>query len=84
MNYKSSSSALAIVMVASSVIPVSAATNEVIAGNDRFDTAARIADRMGNYNTAVLVNGSLHRKSVILFYHWILQNGWSREILLIN
>ena len=58
MNFKKKASALALcaVLLGTTVAPVSAATHEVIRGKDRYETAAQIADKMGNYDTAILVN----------------------------
>ena len=58
MNFKKKASALALcaVLLGTSIAPVSAATHEVIRGKDRYETAAQIADKMGNYDTAILVN----------------------------
>ena len=33
-------------------------THEKIAGSDRYDTAAKIADKLGSYDTAVLINAT--------------------------
>ena len=58
MNFKKKASALALcaVLLGTSIAPVSAATHEVIRGKDRYETAAMVADKMGNYDTAILVN----------------------------
>ena len=58
MNFKKKASALALcaVLLGTTVAPVSAATHEVIRGEDRYETAAKIAGQMGNYDTAILVN----------------------------
>ena len=58
MNFRKKASALALcaVLLGTSVAPVSAATHEKIAGANRYETAAMIADKMGNYETAILVN----------------------------
>ena len=58
MNFRKKASALALcaVLLGTTVAPVSAATHEVIRGKDRYETAAMIADKMGNYDTAILVN----------------------------
>ena len=58
MNFKKKASALALcaVLLGTSIAPVSAATHEVIRGEDRYETAAKIAGQMGNYDTAILVN----------------------------
>ena len=53
---KSSSLALCAVLLGTSIAPVSAATQTSIIGANRYDTAAKIADNMGNYDTAILVN----------------------------
>lgn len=57
MKFKKKASALALcaVLLGTSLVPVSAAQDEII-GKDRFETAAKVADRLGNYNTAILVN----------------------------
>ena len=58
MKFKKKASALALcaVLLGTSVAPVSAATHEKIAGANRYETAAMIADKMGDYETAILVN----------------------------
>lgn len=58
MNFRKKASALALcaVLLGTSIAPVSAATHEVIRGKDRYETAAKIAGQMGNYDTAILVN----------------------------
>lgn len=53
---KASVLALCAILLGTSIAPISAATKDKIAGKDRYETAARIADRMGNYETAILVN----------------------------
>lgn len=53
---KASSLALCAVLLGTSIAPVSAATKTEIIGSNRYETAAKIADKMGNYDTAVLVN----------------------------
>ena len=53
---KASSLALCAVLLGTSIAPVSAATQTSIIGANRYDTAAKIADNMGNYDTAILVN----------------------------
>lgn len=53
---KASALALCAILLGTSIAPISAATKDKIAGKDRYETAARIADRMGNYETAILVN----------------------------
>ena len=55
---KASSIALAAILMASSIAPVNAYMKEEIVGSNRYETAAKVADRMGNYSTAVLVNGN--------------------------
>ena len=55
---KASSIALAAILMGSSVISANAYMKEEIAGSNRYETAAKVADRMGNYSTAVLVNGN--------------------------
>ena len=54
---KASSIALAVILMGSSVISANAYMKEEIVGENRYETAAKVADRMGNYSTAVLVNG---------------------------
>ena len=53
---KASSLALCAVLLGTSIAPVSAATKTEIVGANRYETAAKIADKMGNYDTAILVN----------------------------
>lgn len=53
---KASSLALCAVLLGTSIAPVSAATKTEIIGANRYETAAKIADKMGNYDTAILVN----------------------------
>ena len=55
---KASSIALAVILMGSSVISANAYMKEEIVGSNRYETAAKVADRMGNYSTAVLVNGN--------------------------
>ena len=55
---KASSIALAAILMASSIAPVNAYMKEEIVGSNRYETAAKVADRMGNYSTAILVNGN--------------------------
>ena len=58
MKFKEKASALTLcaVLLGTSIAPVSAATQTSIIGANRYDTAAKIADNMGNYDTAILVN----------------------------
>ena len=58
MKFRKKASALVLcaVLLGTSVVPVSAANKDEIVGANRYDTAAKIADRMGNYDTAILVN----------------------------
>ena len=44
-------------MLVSSMGMAGAATHSTIAGQDRFETASKIADLQGSYSTAILVNG---------------------------
>ena len=53
---KLSALTLSAVLFGTSIAPVSAASKSEIVGANRYETAAKIADRMGNYNTAILVN----------------------------
>ena len=55
---KASSIALAAILLTSSIVPVNAYMKEEIVGSNRYETAAKVADRMGNYSTVVLVNGN--------------------------
>lgn len=54
---KASSVVLAAVLMAGSVMPVGALTKQSIVGANRYETAGKIADNLGNYSKAVLVNG---------------------------
>ena len=58
MKFREKASALVLcaVLLGTSIVPVSAANKDEIVGANRYDTAAKIADRMGNYDTAILVN----------------------------
>lgn len=58
MNFRKKASALALcaVLLGTTVAPVSAATHEKLVGKDRYETAAMVADQMGKYETAILVN----------------------------
>ncbi len=58
MNFRKRVSALVLcaVLLGTSIAPVSAATHEEIVGKNRYETAAMIADKMGDYETAILVN----------------------------
>lgn len=58
MNFRKKASALALcaVLLGTTIAPVSAATHEKLVGKDRYETAAMIADQMGDYETAILVN----------------------------
>ena len=58
MKFREKASALVLcaVLLGTSIVPVSAANKDEIVGSNRYDTAAKIADRMGNYDTAILVN----------------------------
>ena len=58
MNFRKKASALALcaVLLGTTIAPVSAATHEKLVGKDRYETAAMIADKMGDYETAILVN----------------------------
>ena len=53
---KASVLTLCAILLGTSIAPVSAATQTSIIGANRYDTAAKIADNMGNYDTAILVN----------------------------
>ena len=55
---KASSIALAAILMGSSVITANASMKEEIVGSNRYETAAKVADKMGNYSTAILVNGN--------------------------
>ena len=58
MNFRKKASALVLcaVLLGTTVAPVSAATHEKLVGKDRYETAAMVADQMGKYETAILVN----------------------------
>ena len=58
MKFRERVSALVLcaVLLGTSIAPVSAATHEIIRGKNRYETSAQIADKMGNYETAILVN----------------------------
>ena len=53
---KLSALTLSATLLLTSIVPISAATRDSIVGVNRYETAAKIADRMTNYNTAILVN----------------------------
>lgn len=53
---KLSALTLSAVLFGTSLMPVSAAKVSEIVGSNRYDTAAKIADNVGNYDTAILVN----------------------------
>lgn len=53
---KLSALTLSAVLFGTSLVPVSASKVSEIAGLNRYETAAKIADNVGNYNTAILVN----------------------------
>ena len=55
---KVSSIVLAAILLTSSIAPVNAYMKEEIVGSNRYETAAKVADKMGNYSTAILVNGN--------------------------
>ena len=55
---KASSIALAVILLTSSIAPANAYMKEEIVGSNRYETAAKIADQMGDYSTAILVNGN--------------------------
>ena len=55
---KASSIALAAILMAASIAPVNAYMKEEIVGSNRYETAAKVADRMRNYSSAILVNGN--------------------------
>ena len=55
---KASSIALAAILMGTSIAPANAYMKEEMVGSNRYETAAKVADRMGNYSTAVLVNGN--------------------------
>ena len=55
---KASSIALATILMTASIVPVNAYMKEEIVGSNRYETAAKVADRMGNYSSAILVNGN--------------------------
>ena len=55
---KASSIAIASILLATSIVPVNALTKFEIVGENRYETAAKVADEMGNYSKAILVNGA--------------------------
>ena len=55
---KVSSILLSAILCATLITPVNAKANDSIIGSNRFETAAKIADRVGHYDTAILVNGN--------------------------
>ena len=55
---KTSAIVLAVVLTAGSLVPVNAFMKQEIVGNNRYETAAKIADQMGDYSSAILVNGN--------------------------
>ena len=55
-NKKCLSIALITVLIGASFTGVKASEKDSIIGSNRYETAAKVADRMGNYNTAILVN----------------------------
>ena len=55
---KASAIVLAVVLTAGSLVPVNAFMKQEIVGNNRYETAAKVADQMGDYSTAILVNGN--------------------------
>lgn len=55
---KASAIVLAVVLTTGSLVPVSAFMKEEIVGSNRYETAAKIADQMGDYSSAILVNGN--------------------------
>ncbi len=54
---KASSIALAAILLTSSIIPANALMKQEIIGSNRYETAGKVADRMGNYSSVILVNG---------------------------
>ena len=54
---KASSIAIASILLTSSIVPVNALTKFEIVGENRYETAAKVADEMGSYSKAILVNG---------------------------
>ena len=55
---KASSIAIASILMATSIMPVNALMKEEIVGSNRYETAAKVADNMGDYSKAILVNGT--------------------------
>ena len=55
---KASSIAIASILMATSIVPVNALTKFEIVGENRYETAAKVADEMGSYSKAILVNGT--------------------------
>lgn len=54
---KASAIALATILMASAVVPVNALMQTQIVGSNRYETAGKVADNMGDYSKAILVNG---------------------------
>lgn len=55
---KASAIVLAVVLTAGSLVPVNAFMKQEIVGNNRYETADKVADQKGDYSTAILVNGN--------------------------
>lgn len=54
---KASAIVLATILMASAVVPVNALMQTQIVGSNRYETAGKVADNMGDYSKAILVNG---------------------------
>ena len=54
---KASAIVLATILMASAVVPVNALMQTQIVGSNRYETAGKVADSMGNYTKAIVVNG---------------------------
>ena len=54
---KASAIVLATILMASTIVPVNALMQTQIVGSNRYETAGKVADSMGNYTKAIVVNG---------------------------
>ena len=54
---KASAIVLATILMTSAVVPVNALMQTQIVGSNRYETAGKVADNMGNYTKAIVVNG---------------------------
>ena len=54
---KASSIALAAILLTSTIIPANALMKQEIIGSNRYETAGKVGDSIGNYTKAIVVNG---------------------------